>query len=661
MDGAVVERSRRVIIPAAGRGNRLRPLTDTIPKPLVELDGKPLLQHSLEKLGSTGRVSEVVLVVGHMRDTIREAVERWSPPFPVHFVDNLEYDHTNSLQSLWLTERWWTEGFVLLDSDIYYDKRLLQPLFEAREDVMVVDGSRKWSEIDMKVTVRDGHIWHLDKGLGPDETHGEFFGMSYFTRRGAHLLRSEMEAYVARGETNVWYEFAVREVAKKHPISPVPTHHDAWREIDCESDLRAAELWIARGNHGPGGSSVLRPSDAADEPPPVAPQADIFRSIRSIDAEAWDRVTGGADVTRMHGFLTALEEVVIGDLERRYIVWRDARGAMIAHSFFYAVTVPIDILLPHQHPIATALRWARRVYPAFLSLRTVGCGPPTTLGHTLTFADPVTPEERSVILRGLVAAMAAFAREHGASCLMIRDLRREDAAIATALIAEGFRRMPNLEDTAIEVRWKSFEAYLASLKARYRKLILEQIEQADRAGVRRVRVTSWGHLADDMARLFQATAQRHTAGPVVGADYFRNLSDAMPGRIGATLFWMEERLVGFILYFLDPTTLTPTYLGVDYEANVQAALIFNAYFDVIRVAIETGKSRIRFGRSAYVAKLRLGAEIEPLDMFGRFQSGFVTDLAARVMQRLVPRQPLAKWSVWKGPERRSKRPTGAPS
>lgn len=63
----------RAMILAAGRGERLRPLTDRLPKPLIEAGGRPLISWHLEKLARAG-FGEVVINLGHLGDRLREAV-----------------------------------------------------------------------------------------------------------------------------------------------------------------------------------------------------------------------------------------------------------------------------------------------------------------------------------------------------------------------------------------------------------------------------------------------------------------------------------------------------------------------------------------------------------------------------------------------------------
>lgn len=63
----------RAMILAAGRGTRLRPLTDTVPKPLVEVAGRRLIDYALDTVARSG-IRDVVINVHHFADAVRAAV-----------------------------------------------------------------------------------------------------------------------------------------------------------------------------------------------------------------------------------------------------------------------------------------------------------------------------------------------------------------------------------------------------------------------------------------------------------------------------------------------------------------------------------------------------------------------------------------------------------
>lgn len=74
MTGSHATRAHRAMLLAAGRGERLRPITDTLPKPLVEVAGKPLIVYHLEALARAG-VTDVVVNLSWLGEKIRAALE----------------------------------------------------------------------------------------------------------------------------------------------------------------------------------------------------------------------------------------------------------------------------------------------------------------------------------------------------------------------------------------------------------------------------------------------------------------------------------------------------------------------------------------------------------------------------------------------------------
>ena len=80
----------RAIIPVAGNGLRLRPITNSKPKVLIEVAGKPVLEHILENMVTSG-IDELILIVGFMKDTIINWVqEMFSDQFQLKFVEQKE-------------------------------------------------------------------------------------------------------------------------------------------------------------------------------------------------------------------------------------------------------------------------------------------------------------------------------------------------------------------------------------------------------------------------------------------------------------------------------------------------------------------------------------------------------------------------------------------
>jgi MurNAc alpha-1-phosphate uridylyltransferase len=110
----------RAILLSAGRGERMRPLTDTIPKPLILINNKPLIFYHLEKLASIG-IKNVVINISHLADKIRETVGD-GKKFNLNIIYSYEPEALETaggiLKALPLLGN---EPFLVISSDIYTD------------------------------------------------------------------------------------------------------------------------------------------------------------------------------------------------------------------------------------------------------------------------------------------------------------------------------------------------------------------------------------------------------------------------------------------------------------------------------------------------------------------------------------------------------------
>lgn len=115
-EGLGVNKVRTAFILAGGEGTRLRPLTYEIPKPLIPVHGKPLLEHTLELLRSHG-VDDIVMSLGYKADKIMEYFGDGSR-YGMKFTYVVEKEKLGTAGPLRLAEKHLKSTFFVIWADI---------------------------------------------------------------------------------------------------------------------------------------------------------------------------------------------------------------------------------------------------------------------------------------------------------------------------------------------------------------------------------------------------------------------------------------------------------------------------------------------------------------------------------------------------------------
>jgi len=83
----------KVIMPMAGKGTRLLPLTKRVPKPLVNVAGRPVMDYVMDALRRAGQLDELIIITGHLKEKV-EAYVRKSYDIPARFIEQKVLDGT---------------------------------------------------------------------------------------------------------------------------------------------------------------------------------------------------------------------------------------------------------------------------------------------------------------------------------------------------------------------------------------------------------------------------------------------------------------------------------------------------------------------------------------------------------------------------------------
>ncbi len=135
-----MERITKSVLLAAGRGTRMRELTSDLPKPMLKVRGKPILQHIIEGLHAAG-VTDFLLVVGWRADVVREFFEDGqSLGVNIEYTTQVVQDGTGKVVEL-ARGFCGRDSFVLSYGDILVDpanyQRLTSPSSEAEAIISV--------------------------------------------------------------------------------------------------------------------------------------------------------------------------------------------------------------------------------------------------------------------------------------------------------------------------------------------------------------------------------------------------------------------------------------------------------------------------------------------------------------------------------------------
>lgn len=136
---------KRAIIMAAGIGKRLRPITLTIPKPLIRVNGVRMIDTIIQGLNGQG-IREIYIVVGYLKELFGTLEEEYPG---VRLVENPWYDIYNNISSLYVA-REYLEDVIILDGDqIIYNKEVLSPEFERSgyNSVMIDGETDEWLQM----------------------------------------------------------------------------------------------------------------------------------------------------------------------------------------------------------------------------------------------------------------------------------------------------------------------------------------------------------------------------------------------------------------------------------------------------------------------------------------------------------------------------------
>ena len=120
-----MHQASKAIIMAAGKGERMHPVTEKTPKPLIRVKGQRMIESVIEALRRNG-ITEIYIVVGYLKEKFHEWAKEQEG---VHIVENPYFDTCNNISSLYVAREHLGDCIILDGDQIIYNTEILDPHF----------------------------------------------------------------------------------------------------------------------------------------------------------------------------------------------------------------------------------------------------------------------------------------------------------------------------------------------------------------------------------------------------------------------------------------------------------------------------------------------------------------------------------------------------
>ena len=240
---------------AAGMGKRLGNYTKNATKCMVPVNGKTLIEYTIESLIYAG-IKKFTMVVGYKKDVLKNFLKGKYPQIQIDFIDNDVYDSTNNIYSLYLArDVLSSDDTILLESDLIFDKEIIREIVSSPEkNLAVVSHFENWMDGTVTVLNEEKAIKRIvsksDFDWNKVDSYYKTVNIYKFSKEfSKNIYMPFLSAYQTAYSKNEYYETVLKvisyldgDILKAHLVDG-----SRWYEIDDPADLKIASTRFSSG------------------------------------------------------------------------------------------------------------------------------------------------------------------------------------------------------------------------------------------------------------------------------------------------------------------------------------------------------------------------------------------------------------------------------
>ena len=346
-------------------------------------------------------------------------------------------------------------------------------------------------------------------------------------------------------------------------------------------------------------------------------------SIAGIDARAWDALAPGS--AEGYDLYRTLETITPPGFKLGALTVRDGRQ-LIAAAPMFRCDFRLDT--PFQGRIRALTDRVHHLAPRLTTLRIIGLGSPMSDNCNINLHPNLTPEQSTAARVALVDRLMALAKAEASQVIVVKSLGSETPDWHATLDQRQFSRIRSVPVVALPLPYTCLDHYLASLPDKMGAYFKRKMKPA--SALRIEYRTSIEGLEGQIQRLYESTLQQSAVSygefDALHPDYVSNLLRNLGPRAQLMLCWRGDELLSFQIFIVGAKRIIANKIGMQYPEAREFNLYFVNWLKMIEFACERGIAEIEMGATTYAAKMLFGGQLEPRNIYFRFQNGVANTL-----------------------------------
>jgi predicted N-acyltransferase len=368
----------------------------------------------------------------------------------------------------------------------------------------------------------------------------------------------------------------------------------------------------------------------------------FFSSIDEISVDLWSALNCEKNLYFSRNFLKSIEKNH-PEIRFFYSILLDKNKQPKAFASIQIIDFYIETVQYELQNLSEKLKcFGQKLHllPDKKPLKLLICGNTFVSGEHGIFIE--RNADKKAILKKLAKEILQFTntdKKLTIDAFLLKDFTNESLFISDELKDFNYHPFsiePNMV-LNINENWENFDAYLASMKTKFRVKAKKAIQLSSTLHIEDVTTENIETQLPKMTALYKKVATKASFNL---SDFnlatYKGFKEHFGDQYVLKTYWFQDEIVGFMSGIINENSLDAHFVGIDYELNRAHAIYQRMLYDYIAIAIEKNLKTINFGRTASEIKSSVGATPQDLTVYLRHKKSITNRILKLFLQRVQP-------------------------